>query len=97
MSLTSTTPDDVEVLIGNMKVNKEVGSNSITTKILKDYKSEFSKPLSGMINTSFTTGLFPVPLKRKILILFIKKVTSSTATIINPYFFYLTLVKFMRK
>ena len=65
MSLTSTTPDDVEVLIGSVKVNKEVGSNSITTKILKDYKSEFSKPLSGIINTSFTTGLFPSTLKEE--------------------------------
>ena len=63
MFLTPTTPDDIEVLIGNMKVNKEVGPNSITNKIPKDYKSEFSKPLSDMINTSFTTGIFPVPLK----------------------------------
>ena len=46
-----------------MKVNKGVGQNSIPTKILKDYKSEFSKPLSDMINTSFTTGTFPSALK----------------------------------
>ena len=46
-----------------MKVNKGVGQNSIPTKILKDYKSEFSKPLSDMINTSFTTGIFPSALK----------------------------------
>ena len=58
MFLTSTTPNDIEVLIGNMKVNKGVCPNSITTKILKDYKSEFSKPLIDMINTSFTTGIF---------------------------------------
>ena len=47
-----------------MKVNKGVGPNSIPTKILKDdYKSEFSKPLSDMINTYFTTGIFPSVLK----------------------------------
>ena len=46
-----------------MKVNKGVGQNSIPTKILKDYKSGFSKPLSDMINTSFTTGTFPSALK----------------------------------
>ena len=46
-----------------MKVNKGVDQNSIPTKILKDYKSEFSKPLSDMINTSFTTGIFPSALK----------------------------------
>ena len=62
MLLTSTTRDDIEVLIGNMKVNKGVGPNSIPTKTLKDYKSEFSKPLD-MINTSFITDILPRSLK----------------------------------
>ena len=34
MFLTPTTPNDTEVLIGNMKVNKGVRPNSIPTKIL---------------------------------------------------------------
>ena len=63
MFLTLTTPDHIEVSIGNMKVNKGVAPNSIPSKILKDYKSEFSKPLTDMINTSFTKGIFPVPLQ----------------------------------
>ena len=61
--LTPTTLDNTEVLMGNMKVDKVVGSNSIPTKILKDYKSEFSKPLCDMINTSFTTDIIPSALK----------------------------------
>ena len=69
-----------------MKVNKRVGPNSIPTTILKDYKSEFSKPLSGMINTSFTTGNSPVPLKWQMLFLFIRKVTSC-----NNYYWPLSL------
>ena len=93
MFLTPTTPNDTEVLIGNMKVNKGVRPNSVPTKILKDYKSEFCKPLSDMINTSFTT----VSLKWQILFLFIRKVTSSTTTIIDPYLFFLTLLKSLRK
>ena len=93
MFLTPTTPNDTEVLIGNMNVNKGVRPNSIPTKILKDYKSEFCKPLNDMINTSFTT----VSLKWQILFLFIRKVTSSTATIIDPYLFFLTLLKSLRK
>ena len=36
MFLTATTPDDIELLIGNMKVNKGVIPNGISTKILKD-------------------------------------------------------------
>ena len=63
MFLTPTTPEDIEVLIGNIEVCREVGPNSISTKILKDYKSEFSKPLSDIMNTSFTTGIFPSVLK----------------------------------
>ena len=63
MFLTPATPDDIEVLIGNMKVNKGVSPNSFPIKILKDYKSKFSKPLSDMINTSFTTSIFPSALK----------------------------------
>ena len=61
--LTTTTLNDIEVLIDSIKVNKGVGPNSIPTKIIKDYKSKFSKPLSDMINTSFTTGILPSPIK----------------------------------
>ena len=61
--LTTTTLNEIEVFIGSIKINKGVGPNSIPTKILKDYKSKFSKPLSDMINTSFTTGMLPSPIK----------------------------------
>ena len=46
MFLTPTTPDDIQVLIGNMKVHKGNGPNNIATETLKDYKSEFSEPFS---------------------------------------------------
>ena len=87
MFLTLTTPSDIEVLIDNVKINKGAGPNSIPTKILKDYKSEFSKTLSDMISTSFTTGIFPSALK----------VANIIPIHINPYLFFLTLVKFLRK
>ena len=72
---------------------KGVGANSIATKVVTDYKSEYSKPVVDTINTSLTT----VPLNWQILFLFIRKVTSSTASIIDPYLFFLTLVRFLRK
>ena len=74
MFLTPTIPDDIEDLIGNMNVNKGVCPNNIPTKTLKDYKSEFSKPLSDMINTSFTTGIFLSALKVSNIIPIHKKV-----------------------
>ena len=63
MFLTPTKPNDIEVLIDNMKAKKGFGPNSFPTKFLKDWKSEFPKPLSDMINISFTTGIFPSALK----------------------------------
>ena len=46
-----------------MKTNKASGPNSISTKILKLFKKEFSKPLSDIINLSFNQGVFPNLLK----------------------------------
>ena len=67
-----------------MKVNKGVGPNSIPTKILKDYKSELSKPLRDMINTSFTTGIFPSALKVANIIPIHKKVDKLDCNNYQP-------------
>ena len=53
MFVTQTAPSDIEVLIVSMKVNEAVGPNSNPNKNSKDHKSELSKPIGGMINTSF--------------------------------------------
>ena len=97
MFLTPTTPDDLEVLIGSMKVNKWVDPNNIPIKILKGYKSEFSKPLSDMISTSFTTVIFPSALKVANIIPIHKKNDKLDCNNYCPYLFYLTLVKILRK
>ena len=57
--LSPTTPADIESLIDCIKPNKAIGPNSIPTKILKELKTELSKPLSDMINVSFNKGIFP--------------------------------------
>ena len=56
-----TTAADIESLINCIKLNK--GPNSIPTKILKEFKTELSEPLSDMINVSFNEGIFPDFLK----------------------------------
>ena len=63
MFLPLTSPGDIEFLIGIMNLNKAVAPNKIPTKILRDYKSEFPKTLSDMINSYFTTVIFPNNLK----------------------------------
>ena len=57
--LSPTTPAEVESLINCIKSNKAIGPNSIPTKILKEFKTELSEPLSDMINVSFNKGIFP--------------------------------------
>ena len=56
--LSPTTPADIESLINCIKPNKVTGPNSIPTKILKEFKTELSEPLSDMINVSFNKGIF---------------------------------------
>ena len=50
--LSPKTPADIEPLINCIKPNKALGPNSIPTKILKEFKTEPSEPLSDMINVS---------------------------------------------
>ena len=46
------------------KLNEKiVKAKNIPTKILKEFKTELSEPLSNMINVSFNKGVFPVFLK----------------------------------
>ena len=61
--LSPTTPAAVESLKNCIKSNKAIGPNSIPTKILKEFKTELSEPLSDMINVSFNKGIIPDFLK----------------------------------
>ena len=82
--LTAANPNDIEVLIDNMKVKKAFGPNSFPIKILKDCKSEFSKPLSDMINISLTTGISPSALKVSNVIPIHKKGDKFYCNIYQP-------------
>ena len=61
--LFPTTPEDIKSLINCIKPNKTIGPNSISTKILKEFKTKLSEPLSDMINVSFNKRTFPDFLK----------------------------------
>ena len=58
-----TYKEDIEDIITTVRTDKACGSDSIPTRILKDFKKEFSKPLSDVINISFTSGIFPNSMK----------------------------------
>ena len=61
--ISPVTPSEVSLIISQMNNNKSVGPNSIPIPILKILKDHISKPLSLIINDSFTTGIFPNKLK----------------------------------
>ena len=56
MSPTST--EEVEDTISSFYLNKALGLNSVPMKILKYLKKELSKPLTVLINLTFTLGIF---------------------------------------
>ena len=80
-----------------MKVNKGVDPNSIATKILKDYKSEFSKRLSDIINTSFTTGICPSAFKVANFISIHKKGDKLDCNSYQPMSFLSNISKILEK
>ena len=55
MSPTST--EEVED-ISSFYLSKALGTNSVPMKILKDLKNELSKPLTILINLTFSLGIF---------------------------------------
>ena len=55
MSPTST--EEVQD-ISSFYLNKALGTNSVPRKTLKDLKNELSKPLTILINLTFSLGIF---------------------------------------
>ena len=81
-----------------MEVNKRVVPNSNPIRTLKDYRSESSKPLSDMINTSFTTGIFPNALKGEkqacqmmtLYFVWVQRINfSNTLSVLTATFFFI--------
>ena len=58
--LAPTNEQEVLTTIKQLKRNKAFGPSSISTKFLKLFQNELIKPISLIINLSFSTGTFPV-------------------------------------
>ena len=56
--LSRTTPTEVESVMNCIKSNKAIAPIAYQQKILKEFKTELSKPLSDLINVSFNKGIF---------------------------------------
>ena len=78
----------LEDIISTVRTDKACRLNSIPTRILKDFKKELPKPLSDVIDISFSFGIFPNSTNWSKLYLSTKKTTNLTATTTDqsPYY-----------
>ena len=83
-------------LLKNSSIGSSVGAGSIPTVIFKEFKKLLLKPLTDLINLSFSTGLFPKILKQDKIIPNLKKEINGTATIKDLYHSYQILVKLLK-
>ena len=83
--LKPATVKEVISVINEMKTSKSTGSNSISTHILKINSKIICKPLTYLINLSFSSGIFPDLLKASNVIPIFKRGENKIITIINQY------------
>ena len=61
--ITPTDSQEVISIISSPSDNKSSGPNSIATRILKLLKKDISTQLVDILNLSFSSGIYPTPLK----------------------------------
>ena len=57
--LSPMTKEDIKDILSTLKTYKTAGPGSVPIRILKDFKKFLSRPLSDLINLSFSLGTFP--------------------------------------
>ena len=76
---------EVISVINEMKTNKSTGLNSIPTQILKISNQIICKPLTYLINLSFSKESFQTYLKLQMLFPYLKVGKTKIMTIIDQY------------
>ena len=71
--ITPTDSQEVISIISSLSDNKSSGPNCIPTRILKLLKKDISTQLVDIFNLSFSSGIYPTPLKTAKLISIHKK------------------------
>ena len=73
--LFSTTPGEIIQVVNQMQAKQNAGFDDIPLDIMKLSTSYLAKPLTAIINYSFTNGSFPDTLKMAKVALYTKIVT----------------------
>ena len=95
--LRPTTEGGVESQLKTLKNNKATGPYSIPTKLLKLFPKLISRPLSMLINLSFSVGKFPTILKLGQILPFHKRDDKSNCNNYRPISLISNLSKIIEK
>ena len=95
--LCQITEDEIFKIISFLDSSKSTGPNNIFTKILKPLQVQISKHLTDKFDLSFTTSVFPNPLKSPKVIPVHKKTLNWLYLIIGQYLFFPKWSKLLRK
>lgn len=71
--LYPVSEQEILKIINSLKNKKSVGCDSLSVELLKEIAPEISHALVHLINTSFSTGEFPIKLKQSIIVPIFKK------------------------
>ena len=91
--LSPISPEDAKALISTLKVHKAIRPDSIPTII----KKLLLKPLTNLINLSFSTGLFPKILKQAKIIPIFKKGDQQDCNNYRPILLLSNISKIIEK
>ena len=83
--LKPATEKEVISVINEMKMSKSTGHNSIATYMLKRSNQIICKPLTYLINLSFSNEIFPDLLKTSKLFQYLREGKTKIIRIIDQY------------
>ena len=95
--ITTTDSQEVISIIYSLSDNKSFGSNSISKRILKLLKKDISTQLVDIFNLSFSSGIYPTPLKTAKVISIHKKDSKFECSNYRPIALLSNIDKILEK
>lgn len=97
MFLHLTTPEEVDIIVSELRTNCAPGFDGITSELMKKLRQVITEPLSHLCNVSFETGTFPSVLKEAIVTPIYKAGDRKLPTNYRPISVLTTISKIIEK